>query len=250
MLRALVLVPLTVLALAAPAAAPSPSPSPLLCPHDAGPRPECPDNAPYPGGPSPAPTVTADPACPRPLVTYPGGGVTSGETATINVAFDTPQPEDTYTVDLVRQNPGPLAVVRSATMTATTGTTFTVRLGRAHNFGVGVSRSSELCFGNGVSFFIPVRAAVSLAATRNAPRDYSFTGRVQPAYGTVRLYRLDTDGRRFLSGRGVIEEDGTYRIDRRFTGSGRFGFVAVADPGSAGHYEIGSASRVRPTVLH
>ena len=142
------------------------------------------------------------------------------------------------------------AVVRSATAEAAGTTTFTVRLGETHRFRVAVT-SSEPCFDRPVSVdvVVPVRAAVSLAAARTAPRTYAFTGRVRPAEGTVSLYRVERTGRRVLTARADVGRDGTYRIDRRFTGSGRFGFVAVADAGSSRRHS-GGASRVRPTVVH
>lgn len=52
-----------------------------------------------------------------------------------------------------------------------------------------------------------------------------------------------------LTARTAVRRDGTYRIDRRFLGSGRFGFVAVADPGSSGRY-LTAESAVRPTVIY
>jgi hypothetical protein len=76
---------------------------------------------------------------------------------------------------------------------------------------------------------VTVTPHVSIAATRTGVRDYTFTGRVLPGRGQpVALYRLEADGRRVLSGRSTVRADGTYRFDRRFTGSGRFRFVVAS----------------------
>ncbi len=224
MRRALALVPLTVLALASPAVAQtSPTPSPTLS------------------------TPPQDRACPTPLVTYPGGGIATGQEARISVGFDTPQPAGTYTVSLNRASPTPFAVVRTE-QTSATGTVFTVRLGETHEFTATMLDGGECVFGGGsVRFTVPVRPSLTISAVRNAPRDYSFTGRVLPGRGqAVNLYRVDGAGSRVLTSRTVVKPDGTYRIDRRFSGSGRFGFeVRVGESAT----NLAGSSPVRSTLI-
>ena len=62
------------------------------------------------------------------------------------------------------------------------------------------------------------------------------------------LWRVDTaTGRRVLTATSTVGANGLYRFDRRFTGSGRYGFqvdVAATDANLAGR------STVRPTVIH
>lgn len=94
---------------------------------------------------------------------------------------------------------------------------------------------------------VTVTPRVSIAARRNAPRDYTFSGRVLPGRGqSVALFRVEPDGRQVLTARTTVGADGLWRVDRRFTGSGRFGFVAVVAPGRT----AGAQSAVRPTVVH
>lgn len=216
---ALALAPVTALALAGPAASQqSASPTPTACPAVGS-----------------LVTVQQPPIIP------------SGGTASIRVVAS--GPSATYTVSLTRQEPAPVAVVRSATVDTGTAAVFAVRLGETHRFSVTAS-SSEPCFSGypaSAEFFVQVRAVVSIAATRRSTRDYSFTGRVQPAGGIVSIYRVESTGRRVLTSQTSVRPDGSYRVDRRFVGSGRFGFVAVVG-GTDRH--VGGTSPVRPTVIH
>ncbi|MBC7374950.1 MAG: hypothetical protein H7323_13255, partial [Frankiales bacterium] len=195
--------------------------------------------------PTPTPTPHADRACPTVTVAQPPT-ITSGQTVDIVVSVRSPSASNTVT--LLRKDPAPVVAVRTETTTATT-TTFTVRLGETHRFVASASDGNSCLGGNSASFFAPVRALVSIAAVRNSTRTYTFTGRVQPAAGTVALYRVEASGRRVLTSTAPVQTDGTYRIDRTFLGSGRFGFVTVAKPGSTGRYST-SESAVRPTIIH
>jgi hypothetical protein len=99
------------------------------------------------------------------------------------------------------------------------------------------------------SSVINVRRAMSIAAVRNSPRNYTFSGRVLPARaGTlVNLYRVEANGRQVLTSQARTDSTGRWSVNRVFTGSGRFGFVARTgqDLNNAA-----SASNVRPTVIH
>jgi hypothetical protein len=92
----------------------------------------------------------------------------------------------------------------------------------------------------GESKVLNVRTQLSLFATRNGPRTYTFSGNAIPArpFGLiVSLYRVTPDGREILTAqtrananRGQAGYDpnrpaGAYSIKRTFTGTGRFGFV-------------------------
>lgn len=200
--------------------------------------------------PTPGPTQTPrqDRRCPDPVVAFPGGGINTGQEARITVGFDTPQTSATYTVALARETPAPAAVVRTE-QTSATGTAFMVRLGETHTFTASMRDGGECVFGGGsVQFTVPVRPSLSIAAKRDAVRDYSFTGRVTPGRGqAIDLYRVTDNGLRVLSARSTVRPDGTYRIDRRFTGSGRFGFEARVGNSAT---NLAGASAVRPTVIH
>lgn len=97
-------------------------------------------------------------------------------------------------------------------------------------------------------FRVEIRPRVSIGATRVAPRDYAFHGRVLPGRGQrVTLWRIEADGRRVLTSTSQVREDGTYRFERRFLRSGRFGFqVDVAANPAA----LWGQSPARPTVIH
>ena len=79
------------------------------------------------------------------------------------------------------------------------------------------------------SVVVNVRTALSLNVTRTGPRAYTFSGDSLPARAgglIVSLYRVTPDGRQVLTAQTRADATtGEYRMARRFTGSGRFGFV-------------------------
>lgn len=81
----------------------------------------------------------------------------------------------------------------------------------------------------GPSVVLNVRTALSLAVTRTGPQEYVFSGDSLPARPgglIVSLYRLTADGRSVLTAQARADAaDGEWRVLRRFTGTGRFGFV-------------------------
>jgi hypothetical protein len=103
----------------------------------------------------------------------------------------------------------------------------------------------------GQSKVLNVRTAMSIFAVRNGVRDYTFSGRTLPARPgglIVSLYRVTPGGQQILTSQTrASASDGRWVINRKFTGSGRFGFVARTGqdlqnaPGS---------SNVRMTVIH
>lgn len=82
----------------------------------------------------------------------------------------------------------------------------------------------------GRSSVINVRTAISIFAKRNGPRNYTFSGDSLPARRgglIISLYRVTDNGRQVLTAQTrASSTTGDWVINRRFTGSGRFGFVA------------------------
>lgn len=227
-LAVLAVTPLAALALAVPASAqesPSPSPRPTQSPH-------------------------VDRACPFAEFDVDRRVIRPGETVSVT-ARRFAQEGQSVELRLTRLAPAPTAVVRSDTGAATV-VTWSLRLGESHTvearyFGQDPRGCMPLGRPDAALLRVDVQPDVSIAAARHAPRDYTFTGRVLPARGqSVTLYRHE-GARRIITARGVVGPGGTYRIDRRFTGSGQFGF-SVAVPASSAH--LAGQSRVRPTVIH
>lgn len=205
--------------------------------------------------PSPRPTMTphVDRACPSIRVEAPAGPVEVNAPFTITA---TEANNQRVRFSLTRLAPAPVAEVRSTPDTTTT--TWTLRLPETHRLRVDASLVDSGCIGGGtgpVDLLIPVRAQLTIAAQRTAPRVYVFTGRVLPGRGqAVSLYRTGSDGTAAIPGssgvltaRTTVRPDGTYRIERHFTGSGRFGFYTAV--GTSGTNTAG-ASPLRPTVIH
>lgn len=100
----------------------------------------------------------------------------------------------------------------------------------------------------GAEWVAPTKARLGgLLARRNDVRDYSFsTFYAGPAGKVGNLYRVTSDGREVLTSRTrMVPEFVT--INRKFLGSGRFGFVLRTgnDINSAG-----ASTNVRDTVIH
>ena len=79
------------------------------------------------------------------------------------------------------------------------------------------------------SVVLNVRTQLSLNVVRNGKQFYTFSGRALPARTgglIVSLYRVTNDGRQILTSQTrASAATGQYVINRRFTGTGRFGFV-------------------------
>lgn len=203
------------------------------------------------GSPSPQPTPTSHPdrVCPSIRVDAPDGPVDVNASFTITASEVNNR---RVRFALVRLAPAPVAEVRSTTDATTT--TWTLRLPQTTRLRVEAKLVDGGCAGGGtgpVDVLVPVRPRLTIAAERSAPRVYAFTGRVLPGRGqTVSLYRTrnaDGTGDKVLTAQTRVRSDGTYRIDRRFAGSGRFGFhVAVGTSAS----NIAGRSPNRPTVIH
>jgi hypothetical protein len=94
-----------------------------------------------------------------------------------------------------------------------------------------------------------VHTTLSLSAYRDGVRRYHFQGRNLPriAGQLITLYRLDRSGREIRTATTYTNTSGIWRIDRRFTGSGAFKFVARA---SQTLTNAAGKSNVRLTIIY
>lgn len=212
---------------------------------------QSPSPTPSQSSPAPAPTATphADRVCAHVTELTAQGSSKVGGLTTITATRAGGDPDQPATVRLSRVTPAPSAVVRQESSTQTV-TTWTVRLGETHRFTADASQSNGQCFPTGrpqPALTVEITPELTIAARRNSTRDYTFSGRVLPGRGQkVSLFRTE-GSRHVLTSQTTVRPDGTYSIDRVFTGSGRFGFfVAVgrSDTNAAG------SSSIRPTVIH
>jgi hypothetical protein len=195
---------------------------------------------------SPSPSPSPDRAC-RFTLDYaqPTTAITAGEAYRLGATLDNGDTRSTRWV-VERLSPGPAAVVRDQTNSS--GHDATLRFTEHHVLRHRYEAGDGSCGGTLRTVDVKVRHALTIDAVRNAPRDYTFTGRVLPARGqTVAVHRHTEVGLRVLTGRAVVQPDGTYRFDRRFSGSGVFGFSVAT---GATDRNLAGESRVRRTVLH
>lgn len=79
------------------------------------------------------------------------------------------------------------------------------------------------------SIVLNVRTALTLGVARNGVRDYTFSGDSLPARPgglIVSLYRITDAGALILTAQARADgSNGEWLLDRRFSGSGRYGFV-------------------------
>ena len=223
----------TFLALLASAAAGS-----LLAALTAGAQEVSPSPSPMGATPSPSPAPSACPTTTRTDYT-----VVANQQFRMDVFSSEPDVQTTFT--LTRTAPDPVAVVRRAS-----GIQVPQFLTVPENTSLVLADDT----GNEACQDIPIRVNVvptlTLGAMRNATRDYTFTGRVVPGRGQlVTLYRTNSDGtgNAVIAAQARVGASGTWRIDRRFTGSGRFGFHASVQS-SRSH--LAGRSSNRPTVVH
>lgn len=183
--------------------------------------------------------VGVDEACPR-----VGNAPTSvGANKTFTVFVFSSKPDTPTTFRITRTIPAPVAVVRRAS-----GIQVPQYFAVPENTRLLVSDDS----GTGsdcadVDVVVRVTPSLSIAAVRNGVRNYIFSGRVLPGRGQlVTLYRHDGT-KRLITAQTRVQSNGLYRFDRRFSGSGRFGFsVSVGNSPT----NLAGSSAVRPTVIH
>lgn len=144
-------------------------------------------------------------------------------------------------------------VVRSAVADDAGFAHFTVRPPANTRF---VSRRHDRCSGpplgvENSSVVLNVRTALTITTHRNGTRDVTFTGDSLPARPgglIVSLYRITEDGRQVLTSQvRASAVDGQWSVRRRFTGSGRFGFVARTGQDLQ---NAPGASNVRSTLIY
>ena len=203
------------------------------------------------GHASPSPTPHGDRKCPAVAVSYVPG--TAGQETQVRVSADVAP----SSWRLTRLLPSPAGVVRqtpASQAASATEVVWTIRLGETTRLRAeALSDGGCINGGDGSSeavFDAEVRPVLTIAARRNSTRDYTFTGRVLPGRGQqVVLYRTGPDGggSRVLTARTVVRSDGTYRIDRRFSGSGRFGFYSAGEHSGT---NLPGNSPVRPTLIY
>ena len=131
---------------------------------------------------------------------------------------------------------------RKATLLAYTRPSTTYRVVRSGTFGedgtitfsvrppanTRLYATAESCT-SGPSIVLNVRTALTLTAERLGTRTYRFAGDSLPARPgglIVSLYRVTEQGRQVLTAQARADAaDGTWSLDRTFTGTGRFGFL-------------------------
>lgn len=104
--------------------------------------------------------------------------------------------------------------------------------------------------GPGPSVVLNVRTALTLTAERLSTATYRFAGDSLPARPgglVVSLYRVTDDGRQVLTAQArASATDGQWSLVRRFTGTGRFGFLVRTGQDLT---NAPGASNVRPTLI-
>jgi hypothetical protein len=138
-------------------------------------------------------------------------------------------------------------VVRSGTTNSDGAISFTVAPGtntRLYARYVGGSVDTD-----SASSVVQVHTALSLSAYRDGVRQYHFQGRNLPqlAGQLITLYRIDDNGNEIRTAITRTGTTGIWRIDRRFTGSGQFTFVART---SSTLNNAAGRSNERLTVIH
>jgi hypothetical protein len=138
------------------------------------------------------------------------------------------------------------AVVRTDVTGANGAVVFTVKPGTntrlyAHYKGGAATSDS-------VSKVINVHTALSLSAYRDGVRKYHFQGRNLPRLTgqLITLYRI-SNGQEIRTATVKTNDSGIWRIDRTFTGSGTFTFVART---SQTLNNAAGRSNERATVVH
>jgi hypothetical protein len=133
----------------------------------------------------------------------------------------------------------------TATRTVTLLPTTNTRL--VYNFGYATPRRGCLNADGADSDVINVAPRLTLTAVRNGVRDYTFSGVATTPGLILNLYRVNSDGSKVLTSQARATEDRTWKIDRKFLGSGRFGFVVLTGRTMA---NAPGESNVRATVIH
>lgn len=133
----------------------------------------------------------------------------------------------------------------TATRTVTLLPTTNTRL--VYHFGYATPKRQCLNVDGADSDVINVAPRLTLTAVRNGVRDYTFSGVATTPGLILNLYRVNADGSKVLTSQTRALENRTWKINRFFLGSGRFGFVVLTGRTMA---NAPGASNVRDTVIH
>ncbi|MCA1712181.1 MAG: metallophosphoesterase [Actinobacteria bacterium] len=177
--------------------------------------------------PSPEPTATppspSSAPCPSvaPSVELEPAVISAGQQATVRVRAE---PERAVELWAYTRPSTAYSRVRTGTTDASGTATFSVRPSANTRLYAAVAD----CPGGG-SVVLAVRTALSLAVSRTGTREYVFSGDSLPARRgglIVSLYRVEAGGRQVLTAQARASElTGEWSLVRRFSGTGRFGFV-------------------------
>ena len=224
-----------------PDCGPAPPPGPT-------PAPESPSPTPVPESPSPTPTPTPHQDCVSgEQLEADRSVIVAGDGVSLTVR-STP---DTAVELLGYIRPATTRGLLASLSTGADGVA-TTTLRPLGNTRLEARQRSEDCafaVGSRPSIVVAVRTRLTLSAVRAGTRDYVFSGRALPVRPgqLVSLYRLTPDQRQVLTSRSAVREDGVWTVHRRFTGSGRFPFVARTGGDLT---NAAGVSNVRLTVIH
>ncbi|MCW2613565.1 MAG: 5-nucleotidase protein [Frankiales bacterium] len=227
-----------VLSLAAPAPAPTASPSPSATP-----------TATASPSPSATPTVPVPaPFCAQaPVVTLGSSTIVATGSTPVTVSAAASQTVDLYAY--TRPSTG-YRLVRSGVTGQDGKVTFADPVRPPANTRLYAQVRGRTVDPARASVVLNVRTALSLFATRNGPRSYTFSGDSLPARKgglIVSLYRVTSTGAQVLTAQTrASATTGEWTIDRTFTGTGRFGFVVRTGQDLQ---NAPGASNVRPTLV-
>ena len=169
--------------------------------------------------PSPSPS---GPACTTAITGLPEDTVTATGLATVIVAAAKRSTVDLFAYSRPATD---YRLVRTGVVNNTDGTvTFSIR--PATNTRLFAQQRGCTA---GSSIVLNVRTALTISVVRTGPRSYTFSGDSVPARAgglIVGVYRIRPDGSEVLAMQSRANaQTGEWRVARRFSGTGRFGFV-------------------------
>ena len=172
------------------------------------------------GSPQPTPSPSG-PACTTAITGLPEDTVTSTGLATVIVAAAKKSTVDLYAYSRPATD---FRLVRTGVI----GTDGTISFAIRPATNTRLYAQQRGCTA-GSSVVLNVRTALTIAVARTGARTYVFSGDSVPARPgglIVGVYRIAADGTEVLAMQARADaQTGEWRVTRRFTGSGRFGFV-------------------------
>lgn len=185
-------------------------------------------NGPPPPSPTPTPTPTptatptpTPPACATAVTSLPASTITATGLANVVVSATRGSTVDLYAYS---RPSTAYAFIKSGVVTQDGTVTFQVR----PSTNTRLYAQQRGCTA-GASVVLNVRTALTIAVVRTGVRSYVFSGDSIPARSgglIVNIYRVNPDGTQVLTAQTrASTSDGSWSVARRFTGTGRFGFV-------------------------